>query len=61
MVDFIILGLKFSRSKKGKTNQEELSESDQRKFLEEGELFAKELSIKLEDELGNKLCSISKQ
>lgn len=47
----LLLGLKFGRQKKGK-RKEEISIEEQKKFIEEGERFAKELGLKLENPAG---------
>lgn len=50
-------GLKFGRQKKGK-RKEEISIEEQKKFIEEGERFAKELGLKLENPAAARLfCS----
>jgi len=45
--------LKFGRSKKNRLHKVDLSDEEQRKFIETGEQFGKELANKLENETGN--------
>jgi len=55
-------GLKFGRQRKTKHNKEELSEEEQRRFYSEGESFAKELSLKLNNEAATHMfCSNAKK
>jgi hypothetical protein len=48
-----VQGLKFGRSKKNRLHKVDLSDEEQRKFIETGEQFGKELANKLENETGN--------
>ena len=48
-------GLKFGRSKKNRMLKVDLSEEEQRKFIEDGERFGKELANKLANETGKML------
>lgn len=57
--EFNILGLKFKRRKKGKQVKEEISEGDLKRIQEQDQEFAKELSLKLENETGSKCINVS--